>query len=749
MTTSRRKVVELRVHGVGGASADYTLADRDVFQVAGDALAGFFRGARRPRNLEAYSWGGLTTGSITRALWILLLPFAVVNLAGFMFPEATGWRAVAHRHAVRVLGLVVTVFYTLWLCSFFMDSIAWQLMQHVVESDSTNSAVAGWLAGNLPMRLTFGALAAGVCAALLHLVPHLTRVRAAPTGDHASEEELSDPAVLDMRNRRFWEGHGFVAHLARFHGAASANTVALSAWLVQRELGGEATVAERGIIASAVLFAILGLSVVLLVHARALSFTLVIGSVVHALTAVLSLAASSLHVGNGYFTVWDWPVRVATFVAAACLTVLIITSLASAAPHTVHSMVLAYGLSILVVHLGGASVAVQGADWIAAVLGVDSETAVPVQFHLSGLATVLVFSVLAAFLLVIYLRTNGPESVVHAIHDRMLPAAFGVTWIALVLHVGYIAWVVGQLLPGGWAGTMPFELDLDPTVARLEQWWQDSRSDFVTVGGWCTTTLTVGSFFALLYYWRNAPTDVELRRNVGRVWDVATFWPRWFHPLAPPTSSQRAVPELRARIAAFRSKGRDVLLSAHSQGSVLAFATLTGMHCGSDVALLTHGSPLARIYARFFPRYFDAAAFEDLRRHLDARWQNLYRETDPIAGRIFGDDRAVQDPSGWNCPPHLGRAVVRAALAAASDEPGVHAGHLHYDRTRPYHDAVRKLLRGLRPRPTPPGAHASTAADAESGRESGTPDRAPPATLDDRSAEVTTGGAAAPPTEEP
>ena len=31
-------------------------------------------------NLEAYSWGGLTAGSGTRALWLLLLPFRLLGI---------------------------------------------------------------------------------------------------------------------------------------------------------------------------------------------------------------------------------------------------------------------------------------------------------------------------------------------------------------------------------------------------------------------------------------------------------------------------------------------------------------------------------------------------------------------------------------------------------------------------------------------------------------------------------------------
>ncbi len=57
-------------------------------EVAGDKSAGFYRrqawieyarsgppGAWR-KVLEAYSWGGLTSGLASRAVWLLLLPFS-------------------------------------------------------------------------------------------------------------------------------------------------------------------------------------------------------------------------------------------------------------------------------------------------------------------------------------------------------------------------------------------------------------------------------------------------------------------------------------------------------------------------------------------------------------------------------------------------------------------------------------------------------------------------------------------------
>jgi hypothetical protein len=104
-------VTELLVHGVGGESAEVTLHEPHPMLVAGDATAGFYRGPDVDgRHRESYSWGGLTSGRASRALWLLLLPFALANLAGWMHwrrrgqPEPGQFRAL-----VRVFGLSLTV----------------------------------------------------------------------------------------------------------------------------------------------------------------------------------------------------------------------------------------------------------------------------------------------------------------------------------------------------------------------------------------------------------------------------------------------------------------------------------------------------------------------------------------------------------------------------------------------------------------------------------------------------------------
>src|SRR6476469_433317 len=95
--------IELRVHGVSGTTPEALLDRPLVEQVAGDAIAGFYRprlleerlddapdrhAPRQPAAplLEGYNWGGLTSGSPSRALWLLLLPFTLINVAPRLRP---------------------------------------------------------------------------------------------------------------------------------------------------------------------------------------------------------------------------------------------------------------------------------------------------------------------------------------------------------------------------------------------------------------------------------------------------------------------------------------------------------------------------------------------------------------------------------------------------------------------------------------------------------------------------------------
>src|SRR5215469_461042 len=135
-------ITELRVHGVGGTPPDALLNDLAPQQVAGDNIAGFYRTAdyfsppgEVSRHVEGYSWGGLTSRSAWRVFWILLLPFMLGNLAGWMCSASTkgegkpGWRFRLHRASVNLACLALTINLVLVTAMITADVAAYQTVR--------------------------------------------------------------------------------------------------------------------------------------------------------------------------------------------------------------------------------------------------------------------------------------------------------------------------------------------------------------------------------------------------------------------------------------------------------------------------------------------------------------------------------------------------------------------------------------------------------------------------------------------
>jgi hypothetical protein len=203
------------------------------------------------------------------------------------------------------------------------------------------------------------------------------------------------------------------------------------------------------------------------------------------------------------------------------------------------------------------------------------------------------------------------------------------------------------------------------------------RTWTASTGSW----LLVGFAAALVGLTFSAYRDVGKRRQVGIILDLASFWPRSAHPLGPPCYAERTVPEYAARATFHRygalrfddstqtadevraqaqQGGREVVLSAHSQGTIIAAAALLQLHDTTGLRLLTYGCPLDRLYARYFPSYFGGNTLGTLLARLttndapthtpepatpiEGRWRNLYRETDPIGDSVFARRDAERQP---------------------------------------------------------------------------------------------------------
>jgi hypothetical protein len=177
------EVVEIRVHGVSGTPPEDLLDVPLVSQQAGDAKAGFYKPRlsaeeRDPRTidglpatsgprLEGYAWGGLTSGAPSRALWLLLLPFTLLNVAPRLRP---GGRSEGTLRWLwffsRLLALAMTVLIVAALAGVTVDLFAYQCAPGVTGGPSCYAARPGWLMHPLLRMSTEHRLAVGALVPL-------------------------------------------------------------------------------------------------------------------------------------------------------------------------------------------------------------------------------------------------------------------------------------------------------------------------------------------------------------------------------------------------------------------------------------------------------------------------------------------------------------------------------------------------------------------------------------------------------
>jgi uncharacterized membrane protein YhaH (DUF805 family) len=158
-------VVELRVHGVSGTPPEDLLDCPEVTRVAGDAKAGFYI-PRSPQEqhdprvpvpgqdpdsrplLEGYAWGGLTSGASTRAFWLLLLPFTLINVSPRLRPvgpRKPGLSLWILWLVSRLLAVSMTVLIMTALSGVGVDLFAWQCASGAGPGAKCSPASPGWV----------------------------------------------------------------------------------------------------------------------------------------------------------------------------------------------------------------------------------------------------------------------------------------------------------------------------------------------------------------------------------------------------------------------------------------------------------------------------------------------------------------------------------------------------------------------------------------------------------------------------
>lgn len=746
--------LELLVHGVGGTTPQTMLDDPRVVCMAGDETAGVYRrpadddAEDRPAAYhgkavpEAYSWANLTSGNSSRALWLLLLPFMIVNLAHWMRPTARGPRPAFNRGydlLVRLAALSLTVLLVAAACEVSMDLVAWQCAG--TRGCASDQAWLGFLAADrggwwsLPgRRLALAAvLPVAVVTVLWWLSHHTWSVYESqrPTGPDAPPAQHGpDPAnrpALSLPG--FWYGRRQVARLRAAHTAAGFLTVMtlLVTATLRHDRGAHQTwLTSLG-------WALVGLSAVLAVwigviverggrieeREDELLDTFTIRWLPGFALAGTLLSALYASVGrDGWRSTGGIPGGgIFTGIAVAQCAVVVLLSLVARRMYRGHrqgsgSRIVLHGLggpavTMIACALGGlltAGVAQRVADWLDRGTTPGAEDGLlpgpPVLLVWNAAAIPVVLLCLLLPLAVIarrYRRTHttwvdaarhghpgereepartrqiARAGALAALTDQAPLIVVGLSMASFLLGGCAIAgsWITGEA-PGQASQGAPRIIRGAAEVAQAAGSW--------LIGAAVVLMIALG---------RRAYRDAGARRTIGILWDVGTFWPRAAHPFAPPCYAERAVPDLNWRMATWvKADHRTLILSGHSQGTVLAAAAAWQLDPAArrKVALLTYGSPLERLYGRYFPAFFGPEALQALHQEVQL-WKNLWRATDPIGGPVrvpTVDEGPLSDPASY------GRS-------ARHPLPSPILGHHDYQSDPRFAMVRAELLHGLSP----------------------------------------------------
>ena len=265
------ETVEIRVHGVSGTPPEDLLDVPLVVQQAGDGKAGFYKPRlsdeeRDPRiidgkpattgpRLEGYAWGGLTSGAPSRALWLLLLPFTLINVAPRLRPGGRSEGSLRILWFVsRLLALAMTVLIVTAVAGVTVDLFAYQCAPGAPTGPSCSAARPGWLMHPLlgmsnEHRAAVGALVPLLVLAVLWQLSGRTinnyegvpiktpRLPHDPTKASASRTRAGGPDDVEptLASRWMWDNEFQVRRLRHLHLLAGFVTIL---WIVSYPLPG-------------------------------------------------------------------------------------------------------------------------------------------------------------------------------------------------------------------------------------------------------------------------------------------------------------------------------------------------------------------------------------------------------------------------------------------------------------------------------------------------------------------------------
>jgi hypothetical protein len=725
-----------------------------LHQLSGDTVAGIYEcrsccdGSTDAGQVatEGYCWGGLTSGAATRALWLLFVPFVLINLAHWMLPPSkTGRTASAITVTLlRLLGLGLSLTLMLAAVEVTIDIVGWQCgsTPHCGSGLGPVNFVLKWPLG---ARLAVTAIPVAVMPLALVWLgrsnPPALMPRAYPDSDAAPKRAAPpDPAVTDDRvplaEFNFWGPDDSVKRLRSCHVMAWMSGLGAITLAPPVDYPGSSGLGAACLVLLWIQVGVLALS-------------------------VLATASTRLTGRGGVGADWltrpmYWSQWAATSLLVATLVVVWFTqptkgrSPAEGPMPGVEDVIdgllwaellLLVGLFIFcAVCLGGrrrgrprdgfapsldgfvapfvAAVALSIAGGFSAGVGLfvaryvgtpvrelpATNADIPIVVPPGYFAAAIVFSTLGLVLIGIALmwwvtrlgaRTRAAIPEVLADYRGRLDTDS--SRAAAVARARVLASLTDEapraLAALIFVGIFAFVL---LRLAGLAGWFNHMMARAPSISNACVALLAgaAASFIGLAV---TAFRDSEKRRLVGVLWDVITFWPRANHPLTPPCYGERAVPELVGQLTYLtrESPARRVVVAAHSQGTIIAAATVLQLvHANRQhIGLLTFGCPLRRLYAKNFPAYFGPNTLATIRHRQRNRWINLWALSDPIGSWVHTDlnaesARALREVD-WRLLD-----VTGLGPEARGSMPPI-CGHSGFWTRPEYHCAESLLLRSL------------------------------------------------------
>jgi hypothetical protein len=653
------EVFELRVHGVGGTPPEGLLGEPrpgGLVRVGGDGKSAFFARLREGRKVEGYAWGPLTSSGLVQPLWIFLLPFTMLNIAGWMLPPKSEAKSESAWNSCRILiallGVGLTLDYVYGLSVIIIRQVMFEWVANKKEWLSSGDA-AIWIGTGLVAVIGF----------VTFVVATRKRLEFEAVDNPVAETDGEAPPSVTLRrdeqdrlgDEDFWASKKLVKQFLWIHvglGAVALAALAVIALLAVDSLGDKFDWRPVLFGAGVVQILLLALLAVVLFlgfnrpgHWFIKRHFRVAGPYV-AITTALGLAGGLL-VGLS----------------------LVLSRVLGLGGNFELDLGLAFGtstvatvLAALLVFLNRMGWAIGEADRIARDPNYPEDNSLPGE-EPTGFPRRTVTQIARARALSEFGRNiDLVLTVPSVVFSVVIGTSF---WLAELQAkspwMGVIAVVVAALML--WAfrkgargaaaeKKRPMSLVIAVIgVALIAAGW--FFNDDVTVAKLGTFGARIAGTGTLLFlgFWARGYFKPEQRRLIAILWDVLTFFPRRFHPLAVRPYAERAVPELTGRLVHHLKLKRKVILSAHSQGTIIGLAALAqisrddarlGQERLRNVAYVTYGCPLTQLHGRFFPAYFYPELFTDVEgelyngsitingKALKASWRNFYRETDYI-----------------------------------------------------------------------------------------------------------------------